>query len=231
MQQLHRQSFSKSIKKKLSAPPRHKFFKKYTNTTMYSVNSSRFVCSTLKNVCRRRLVSSVACQSTNVPTKLASIANVYRCNKTQFSTQKHMSPIYFSNTRSFSSSMSSRHSVDDDNKSKRVEAQQKQQATVERLREEQRKATSDRNQALALKFGALVVVVLASSYAFVPLYQAFCQATGYGGTVQQVLFLLLCVCVDACCFFVFLSFGNTIRAKQLNNCWRKLATKIASQLQ
>lgn len=42
-----------------------------------------------------------------------------------------------------------------------------------------------RNEALALRVGAVVVLTLAASYAFVPLYQIFCQATGYGGTVQQ----------------------------------------------
>jgi cytochrome c oxidase assembly protein subunit 11 len=31
---------------------------------------------------------------------------------------------------------------------------------------------------------SLVLIVLGSSYASVPLYQLFCQSTGFGGTVQ-----------------------------------------------
>jgi cytochrome c oxidase assembly protein subunit 11 len=42
-----------------------------------------------------------------------------------------------------------------------------------------------RNESLALRMGAVVALTLAASYAFVPLYQIFCQATGYGGTVMQ----------------------------------------------
>lgn len=43
----------------------------------------------------------------------------------------------------------------------------------------------ERNQAVAFKVGAVVLLTLGLSYAFVPLYQAFCQATGYGGTTQS----------------------------------------------
>lgn len=42
---------------------------------------------------------------------------------------------------------------------------------------------------------ALVVAMVGSSYAAVPLYRRFCQATGYGGTVQrrEVMVVLLSI--------------------------------------
>ncbi|CAB4013174.1 Cytochrome c oxidase assembly COX11, mitochondrial, partial [Paramuricea clavata] len=42
-----------------------------------------------------------------------------------------------------------------------------------------------RNRTTAIYTVALVVVVLGASYAAVPLYRIFCQASGLGGTVQQ----------------------------------------------
>lgn len=51
-------------------------------------------------------------------------------------------------------------------------------------RDEARANTRRRNQSLAFKIGAVALVTLGLSYAFVPLYQLFCQATGYGGTTQ-----------------------------------------------
>lgn len=47
-------------------------------------------------------------------------------------------------------------------------------------------ALSDRNKKVAIYATAAVVAVSGLSYASVPLYQLFCQATGYGGTTQQV---------------------------------------------
>lgn len=47
------------------------------------------------------------------------------------------------------------------------------------------KGDSDSNNAnIAMYVMAAVIFMLGMSYAAVPLYQAFCQATGYGGTVQ-----------------------------------------------
>lgn len=44
---------------------------------------------------------------------------------------------------------------------------------------------------------ALVFAMVGCSYAAVPLYRRFCQATGYGGTVQrrEVFFFSFCYCV------------------------------------
>ena len=42
-----------------------------------------------------------------------------------------------------------------------------------------------RNHAIAYKMGAVVLLTLAFSYSFVPLYQMFCQVTGYAGTTQK----------------------------------------------
>lgn len=46
-------------------------------------------------------------------------------------------------------------------------------------------AAGDKSQATLLYLLALVVAMVGSSYAAVPLYRKFCQATGYGGTVQR----------------------------------------------
>ena len=46
------------------------------------------------------------------------------------------------------------------------------------------KPTQRRNQTTALMIGAVVVGMVGLSYASVPLYQLFCQVTGYGGTTQ-----------------------------------------------
>jgi cytochrome c oxidase assembly protein subunit 11 len=43
----------------------------------------------------------------------------------------------------------------------------------------------DRNTRLALYAASTVVGVLGGSYAAVPLYKIFCQATGFGGTTQK----------------------------------------------
>lgn len=42
-----------------------------------------------------------------------------------------------------------------------------------------------RNRLVALICGGVIVGMVASAYAAVPLYRAFCQATGYGGTVRK----------------------------------------------
>ena len=42
-----------------------------------------------------------------------------------------------------------------------------------------------RHTTIALALAGVVAGMLALSYAAVPLYQIFCQVTGYGGTVQQ----------------------------------------------
>jgi cytochrome c oxidase assembly protein subunit 11 len=44
----------------------------------------------------------------------------------------------------------------------------------------------ERNQRLAWYAGATVVGALGATYASVPLYKIFCQATGFGGTTQRV---------------------------------------------
>lgn len=46
-------------------------------------------------------------------------------------------------------------------------------------------ADGDANARLAVYATAVAVAVGGASYAAVPLYKAFCQATGYGGTTQQ----------------------------------------------
>lgn len=38
---------------------------------------------------------------------------------------------------------------------------------------------------IAIYLLSLVLLILGLSYASVPLYQLFCQATGFGGTVQK----------------------------------------------
>ena len=39
---------------------------------------------------------------------------------------------------------------------------------------------------VALRSGAVAMVMLAAAFAAVPLYRMFCQATGFGGTTQRV---------------------------------------------
>ncbi|KAH9326098.1 hypothetical protein KI387_006276, partial [Taxus chinensis] len=46
-------------------------------------------------------------------------------------------------------------------------------------------AGGKKSQAMLLYLLALVVAMVGSTYAAVPLYRKFCQATGYGGTVQR----------------------------------------------
>ena len=48
-----------------------------------------------------------------------------------------------------------------------------------------RARTSERSQVLLAWLSGLVVGMLGLSYAFVPLYRMFCQATGYGGTANE----------------------------------------------
>jgi cytochrome c oxidase assembly protein subunit 11 len=42
-----------------------------------------------------------------------------------------------------------------------------------------------RNRKVGLRFGFLALVMLGLAFASVPLYRAFCQATGFGGTTQR----------------------------------------------
>ena len=47
-------------------------------------------------------------------------------------------------------------------------------------------SVNERNQRLAWYAAAMVVGTLGATYASVPLYKVFCQATGFGGTTQRV---------------------------------------------
>jgi cytochrome c oxidase assembly protein subunit 11 len=42
----------------------------------------------------------------------------------------------------------------------------------------------NRNQKVALTLGGIVIAMVGLAFASVPLYQLFCQVTGYGGTTQ-----------------------------------------------
>jgi len=46
------------------------------------------------------------------------------------------------------------------------------------------KTSTRRNKTVAIMVGAVVAGMIGLSYAAVPLYQLFCQITGYGGTTQ-----------------------------------------------
>jgi cytochrome c oxidase assembly protein subunit 11 len=46
-------------------------------------------------------------------------------------------------------------------------------------------AAKDKNRSHALYIASFAIGFVGLSYAAVPLYQAFCQATGYGGTIQK----------------------------------------------
>ena len=48
------------------------------------------------------------------------------------------------------------------------------------------RSKTEENSTLAFYMGAVAVFVLGVSYASVPLYKAFCQMTGFGGTTQRV---------------------------------------------
>jgi len=43
----------------------------------------------------------------------------------------------------------------------------------------------ERNNAVALICGVVFVAMVGAAYASIPLYRAFCQVTGYGGTVRK----------------------------------------------
>lgn len=51
---------------------------------------------------------------------------------------------------------------------------------------EPRRKTQRRDSVLALSLAGLVAAMVGLSFAAVPLYRMFCQATGYGGTPQRV---------------------------------------------
>lgn len=55
-------------------------------------------------------------------------------------------------------------------------------ALTEEFRRHQRESYKRRNQSLLMYSAALMVVTLGFSYAAVPLYRAFCSATGFSGT-------------------------------------------------
>lgn len=58
-----------------------------------------------------------------------------------------------------------------------------------RRRSPRRKLTTEeRNIQVAWYMGAVVVGCIGATYASVPLYKMFCQATGFGGTTQRVIF-------------------------------------------
>jgi cytochrome c oxidase assembly protein subunit 11 len=48
------------------------------------------------------------------------------------------------------------------------------------------KALAGRNRTVALALGAFFFSMIGVAYAAVPLYELFCQVTGYGGTTQRV---------------------------------------------
>jgi cytochrome c oxidase assembly protein subunit 11 len=48
-----------------------------------------------------------------------------------------------------------------------------------------RRASARRNLAVALSMAGIALGMVGMSYAAVPLYQIFCQVTGYGGTTQR----------------------------------------------
>jgi cytochrome c oxidase assembly protein subunit 11 len=52
-------------------------------------------------------------------------------------------------------------------------------------KERRKKDLEDKNRNLGLSMVAVVVGTLGLSYAAVPLYRLFCEATGYGGTTQE----------------------------------------------
>ena len=52
--------------------------------------------------------------------------------------------------------------------------------------EQNPKRTQRRDSVLALSLAGLVAAMVGLSFAAVPLYRMFCQATGYGGTPQRV---------------------------------------------
>jgi len=57
---------------------------------------------------------------------------------------------------------------------------------ADRMPTESDKARNRRNGVVAMACGAFFVGMIGMSYAAVPLYQLFCQVTGYGGTTQRV---------------------------------------------
>lgn len=54
-----------------------------------------------------------------------------------------------------------------------------------RLAQETTRAGAAASRGMVLYLGALVVAMVGATYASVPLYRMFCQATGFGGTVQR----------------------------------------------
>lgn len=62
--------------------------------------------------------------------------------------------------------------------------------------------TETKSQKMLYYLTAVVFGMVGLTYAAVPLYRTFCQATGYGGTVQRK---------EVYCFCLFLSFFSPLR--------------------
>ena len=54
-----------------------------------------------------------------------------------------------------------------------------------RLAMESQRAGKKKSEAMLMYLVAMVTAMVGITYAAVPLYRKFCQATGYGGTVQR----------------------------------------------
>lgn len=50
---------------------------------------------------------------------------------------------------------------------------------------ESQNAGKKKSEAMLMYLVAMVTAMVGATYAAVPLYRKFCQATGYGGTVQR----------------------------------------------
>jgi hypothetical protein len=69
--------------------------------------------------------------------------------------------------------------------SSQAEVAAKQGSQGARLTMESQRAGKKKSEAMLMYLVAMVTAMVGITYAAVPLYRKFCQATGYGGTVQR----------------------------------------------
>ena len=69
--------------------------------------------------------------------------------------------------------------------SSQAEVAAKQGSQGARLAMESQRAGKKKSEAMLMYLVAMVTAMVGITYAAVPLYRKFCQATGYGGTVQR----------------------------------------------
>mmetsp|Transcript_3555 Transcript_3555/g.4702 ORF Transcript_3555/g.4702 Transcript_3555/m.4702 type:complete len:315 (-) Transcript_3555:138-1082(-) len=129
-----------------------------------------------------RIISTNATQkSANLPARIQSLCG--QNNSFRISNNHHLQSRRSKNSSSSPSSQPSSKS-----KSTPITADEAQRRAYEHYRRSSRtnSTSNDRSIKIASYAAAVVIGALGATYASVPLYKMFCQATGFAGTTQRV---------------------------------------------